>query len=84
MGVGSSSSTHSKRGVRALTRFRTQSRKRYLAGGLTAVLAAAGLAAQDASMDILGLDVTWEAEFSGPAGSCRGPARTSSRRRRAP
>ena len=128
MGVGSSSSTHSKWGVRALTRFRTQSRKRYLAGGLTAVLAAAGLAAcgtssaatgpvainfysfndpsgavqtavtncskesggkytitynklpaaaddqrlqlarrlaaADPSMDILGLDVTWEAEFS--------------------
>src|SRR6516165_9642761 len=128
MGVGTSSSTHSERRVRALTRFRAKSRNRYLAGGLTAVLAATGLAAcgtssaatgpvsinfysfndpsgavqtavtncskesggkytitynklpaaaddqrlqlarrlaaADPSMDILGLDVTWEAEFS--------------------
>ena len=128
MGVGGRDSTHSERGARALARFRAKSRSRYLAGGLTAVLAAAGLAAcgtssaatapvtinfysfndpsgavatavtncskesggkytitynklpaaaddqrlqlarrlaaADSSMDILGLDVTWEAEFA--------------------
>ena len=41
------------------------------------------LAAHDASMDILGLDVTWEAESPRPAGSSRGPARSSSRPSRA-
>ncbi len=46
------------------------------------LVAAAGRA--DPSMDILGLDVTWEAEFAKAAGSCPGPASSSRRRRRAP
>ena len=41
------------------------------------------LAAADPTMDILGLDVTWEAEFAQAwAGSCRGPAANKRRRRR--
>ena len=37
------------------------------------------LAAHDGSMDILGLDVTWEPEFATAGGSGRGPARPSKR-----
>src|SRR6516165_3854634 len=69
MGVGGRDSTHSERGARALARIRAKTRNRYLAGGLTAVLAAAGLAACGTSSAATGPVTINFYSFNDPSGA---------------